>query len=194
MFWPILGHASLSAPLRAAEKGGPAKIGGDARRWHLASSHRAAGFLALAHLDEDKPVSAVASVVKLTPLRPCGRSAGGMWRLVWSRHFTTNIHCRKSLTEAFGTEFGPKSWDHFTVHFTPVHGSWLNQAEIEIGLFSRQCLGKRRIANLKTLRRQAGAWNRRINRAGTQINWQFDRQQVRRKFGYKNNSFKRSET
>jgi hypothetical protein len=31
------------------------------------------------------------------------------------------------------------------VHYTPRHGSWLNQAEIEIGLFSRQCLGKRRI-------------------------------------------------
>jgi len=35
-------------------------------------------------------------------------------------------------------------WDRFTVHYTPTHGSWLNQAEIEIGIFSRQCLGKRR--------------------------------------------------
>jgi hypothetical protein len=35
-------------------------------------------------------------------------------------------------------------WDRFTVHNTPTHGSWLNQAEIEIGMFSRQCLGKRR--------------------------------------------------
>jgi len=76
----------------------------------------------------------------------------------------------------------------------PKHGSWLNQAEIEISLFSRQCLGKRRIADLKTLRRQARAWNRRINRAGTKINWQFDRQEARRKFGYKKTSFKRSET
>ena len=32
-----------------------------------------------------------------------------------------------------------------TVHYTPKHGSWLNQAEIEIGIFSRRCLGKRRI-------------------------------------------------
>ena len=43
-------------------------------------------------------------------------------------------------------------WDRFTVHYTPTHGSWLNQAEIEIGLFSRQCLGTRRIPDLKTLR------------------------------------------
>ena len=38
-------------------------------------------------------------------------------------------------------------------HYTPKHGSWLNQAEIEIGLFSRQCLGKRRIPDLATLPR-----------------------------------------
>jgi len=36
-------------------------------------------------------------------------------------------------------------WDRFTVHYTPTHGSWLNQAEIEISLFARQCLGTRRI-------------------------------------------------
>ncbi|MBV8452001.1 MAG: IS630 family transposase [Deltaproteobacteria bacterium] len=53
-----------------------------------------------------------------------------------------NIHCRKSLTDGFGTEFGTALWDRFTVHFTPTHGSWLNQAEIEIGRFARQCLGK----------------------------------------------------
>ena len=66
-----------------------------------------------------------------------------------------NIHCRKSLTDAFGMEMGSEVWDRFTIHYTPTHGSWLNQAEIEIGLFSRQCLGKRRIPDLKTLRREA---------------------------------------
>ena len=45
-------------------------------------------------------------------------------------------------------------WDCFTVHYTPKHGSWLNQAEIEISLFVRQCLGIRRIPDLKTLRRK----------------------------------------
>ena len=33
-----------------------------------------------------------------------------------------NIHCRKSLTDAFGTEVGREIWDRFTVHFTPTHG------------------------------------------------------------------------
>jgi len=80
------------------------------------------------------------------------------------------------------------------VHYTPLHGSWLNQAELEISLFARQCLGRRRIPDLKTLRREARAWNRRINRARTRINWRFDRRAARRKFGYAKHFSKRSET
>lgn len=105
-----------------------------------------------------------------------------------------NIHRRKSLTDLFGAEFGSEIWNRFTVHYTPRHGSWLNQAEIEIGLFTRQCLGHRRIPDLKTLRRESRAWNRRVNRARTQIKWRFDRKTARRKFGYKRQSFKRSKT
>src|SRR5258708_3807406 len=105
-----------------------------------------------------------------------------------------NIHSLKSLTDLYGAEFGDEIWDRFTVHHTPIHGSWLNQAEIEIGMFSRQCLGRRRIPDLATLRRESRAWNRRMNRAGTKINWKFDRKAARRKFGYKKNSFKRSYT
>ena len=105
-----------------------------------------------------------------------------------------NIHCRKSLADVFGVEVGDEIWDRFTVHYTPTHGSWLNQAEIEIGIFSRQCLGTRRIPDLKTLRRESRAWNRRMNRDRVKINWRFDRRAARRKFGYKKNSFKRSKT
>ena len=43
-----------------------------------------------------------------------------------------NTHHRKSLTDAFGEEVGAEIWDRFTIHYTPIHGSWLNQAEIEI--------------------------------------------------------------
>jgi hypothetical protein len=103
-----------------------------------------------------------------------------------------NIHCRKSLTDAFGEEVGSQIWDSFTIHFTPNHGSWLNQAEIEIGLLGRQCLGKRRIPDLKTLQREVRAWKRRMNRDRIRINWQFDRRAARRKFGYKYQSFRRS--
>ena len=105
-----------------------------------------------------------------------------------------NIHSRKSLSDVFGDEMATEVWDRFTVHHTPTHGSWLNQAEIEIGIFSRQCLGKRRLPTLQILRREARAWNRRVNRDRVKINWKFDRKAARRKFGYKTNSFKRSKT
>jgi hypothetical protein len=104
-----------------------------------------------------------------------------------------NIHRRKALADVFGAEMATQVWDRFTVHYTPTHGSWLNQAEIEIGLFSRQCLGKRRIASLKNLKAEARAWNRRMNRDRVKIDWKFDRRAARRKFGYKCKHFKRSE-
>ena len=105
-----------------------------------------------------------------------------------------NIHRRKALSDAFGAEMATEVWDRFTVHYTPTHGSWLNQAEIEIGMFGRQCLGKRRIPSLKILRREARAWNRRVNRDRVKINCKFDRKTARRKFGYKRNPFKRPKT
>ena len=103
-----------------------------------------------------------------------------------------NIHHQKSLADVFGAEMAADVWDRFTVHYTPTHGSWLNQAEIEIGIFSRQCLGSRRIPDLKTLRQEA--WNRRMNRDRIKINWKFDRQAARRKVGYKRKLFMRSKT
>jgi transposase len=75
-----------------------------------------------------------------------------------------STHTSKSLRAFYGEQIGTEIWDRFTVHYTPKHGSWLNQvnqAEIEIGLFLRQCLGKRRIPDLKTLDQQVRAWNRR---------------------------------
>ncbi len=105
-----------------------------------------------------------------------------------------NIHRRKSLTDLLGKNLGDEVWSRFTIHYTPTHGSWLNQAEIEIGILSRQCLGIRRIPDLKTLTREVRAWNRHMNRSRTRINWRFDRKAARRKFGYKKNRFTRSKT
>jgi len=102
-------------------------------------------------------------------------------------------HTRKALVERFGAAVGGSLWDPFTVHYTPVHGSWLNQAELEIGLFSRQCLGKRRIGDIRFLRAEARAWNRRVNRKRVTIHWKFDRKKARKKFKYKYKT-KRSKT
>jgi hypothetical protein len=101
-----------------------------------------------------------------------------------------NIHCQKSLTDHFGVDRGKQLWNRFTVHYTPKHGSWLNQAEIEIGLFARQCLGKRRIPDLARLSLEARAWNRQINRRRTLINWRFSRQDARNAFHYQENLFR----
>jgi hypothetical protein len=95
-----------------------------------------------------------------------------------------NIHCRKTLTDYFGEQEGGYLWDRLTVHYTPTHGSWLNQAEIEISLFARQCLGRRRIPSLAVLERESWAWNRKINRDRVKINWQFTRKKARVKFRY----------
>jgi len=70
----------------------------------------------------------------------------------------------------------------------------LNQAEIEIGLFSRQCLGERRIPDLVTLRREAAAWNFRVNRERIKIDWRLDRKTARRKLGCKGPGIRRSES
>ena len=85
-----------------------------------------------------------------------------------------NIHSRKSLTDVYGAAMASEVWSRFTVHHTPTHGSWLNPAEIEMGIFSRQCLGNRRIRDLKTLRRETKAWNRRMNRDRVKIAWKFE--------------------
>lgn len=94
-------------------------------------------------------------------------------------------HTSKALRDRFGEEAGAELWGRFTVHYTPTHGSWLNQAELEIGLFSKQCLGKRRLGTIQFLRAEARAWNRRTNRKRLTINWRFDRKQARKKFKYK---------
>lgn len=94
-----------------------------------------------------------------------------------------NILRRKSLTGLLGEEVDGEAWNRFTIHYTPTHGSWLNRAEIKIGILSRQCLGTRRISNLMTLSKEVRVRNRRINRDHTEINWQFDRKAARRKFG-----------
>jgi hypothetical protein len=108
-----------------------------------------------------------------------------------------NIHGPKSLTDYFGKEKGEQLWNRITVHYTPIHGSWLNQAEIEISLFARQCLGTRRIPTLAILQTEAQAWNAKQNREQVKINWQFTRQRARLKFGYKRSKrhrFTRSKT
>jgi hypothetical protein len=86
-----------------------------------------------------------------------------------------NIHCRKPPPITSASSGGGYLWDRLTVHYTSTHGSWLNQAEIEISLFARQCLGKRRSPTLGLLQLEAHAWNRKVNRDKVKIDWRFSR-------------------
>ncbi len=63
-------------------------------------------------------------------------------------------------------------------HFTPLHASWLNMAEIELSALSRQCLN-RRIATVEELRAQIQAWTERRNEQQVKIHWQFTKEQAR---------------
>ncbi len=105
-----------------------------------------------------------------------------------------NTHREASLTKAFGWRTARRLWRRLTVHYTPKHGSWLNQAEIELSLVARQCLGTRRIPELALLKSETRAWKTRANRARTCIQWRFTRKDARTKFGYKHQLSKRSRT
>ena len=95
-----------------------------------------------------------------------------------------STHCEKSLLKNLGPKRGANLWRRFEVHYTPKHGSWLNQAETEISMFSRGCLGKDRIATRATLAKRAAAWTRRMNQERRKINWRFTRLKARAKFRY----------
>jgi hypothetical protein len=83
-----------------------------------------------------------------------------------------NTHSPASLYEAFEPAEAKRLADRFEFHYTPKHGSWLDMAEIELGIMGRQCLS-RRIDNVEELRREVKAWNVTRNAAGTKVNWQF---------------------
>ena len=70
------------------------------------------------------------------------------------------------------------------VHYTPKHGSWLNQAEIELSLYSRQCLGTRRIPDVAKLKQETKTWNGSANQKRTKINRGVTRKKARKMFKY----------
>jgi len=93
-------------------------------------------------------------------------------------------HGPKSLTDYYGIEEGQKIWNRFEVHYTPKHASWLNQAEIAIGMYSRQSLGDGRVTDYQTLKKITKYWNKATNQKRTIIQWKFNRIKAREKFGY----------
>lgn len=83
-----------------------------------------------------------------------------------------NTHHVSSLYEAFAPAEARRLIDKLEVVYTPKHGSWLNIAEIELGVLNRQCTGAR-IGEKSELIEKADAWERRRNSATKKIDWQF---------------------
>lgn len=81
-------------------------------------------------------------------------------------------HDTASLYAAFEPAEAQRLAQRIEIHHTPKHGSWLNMAEIEPSVLSRQCLN-RRIPNRGLLEREVGAWQIARNAAATRIDWHF---------------------
>lgn len=83
-----------------------------------------------------------------------------------------NTHSPACLYAAFDPETAFRIAQRIEWHYTPEHASWLNMAEIELSILSRQCL-HRRIGAHEMLERQAKAWEQIRNNSNAKIDWQF---------------------
>jgi hypothetical protein len=83
-----------------------------------------------------------------------------------------NTHAIASLYEAFAPEIALALAARLEIHYTPKHGSWLNMAETELSILSRQCLD-RRLDDRDLMAREIAIWQADCNAVIARINWQF---------------------
>ena len=83
-----------------------------------------------------------------------------------------NTHTIASLYEAFEPATARRLAEKLEIHYTPKHGSWLNMAEIELSVLSRQCMNDY-FENAEQLAKQISVWERKRNEEQTSIDWRF---------------------
>ena len=83
-----------------------------------------------------------------------------------------NTHSVSSLYEAFPPDEAFRIMRKLEIHHTPKHGSWLDIAEVELNVLTRQCLD-RRVATIEELQVELSAWEKERNNLGSKVNWQF---------------------
>ena len=83
-----------------------------------------------------------------------------------------NTHKAASLYKRYPPEEARRIIKKLEIHYTPKHGSWLDIAEIELNVMTRQCLS-RRIAEIGLLRKELSAWETERNTVAAKVNWQF---------------------
>jgi len=91
-----------------------------------------------------------------------------------------NTHFRKSFEDVLGNCAATQLLRRVRFHYTPKHASWLNMAEIEIGILSKQCLN-RRLSSVNVLTTEVAAWQDNRNAHECTIQWNFTRQDADRK-------------
>jgi len=89
-----------------------------------------------------------------------------------------NTHTGASLYKAFPPEEARRILDKLEIHYTPKHGSWLNMAEIELSVLSRQCLD-RRIPDQDALKREVATWQENRNASARPMKWRFTNEDAR---------------
>ncbi len=91
-----------------------------------------------------------------------------------------NTYTPASLYKAFEPEEARRLTEKLEIHYTPKHGSWLNMAEIELSVLSRQCLD-RRVPDFESLQGEVAAWQERRDAAagGKKIEWRFGTEDAR---------------
>jgi len=95
-----------------------------------------------------------------------------------------NTHFKSSLQETFDEQIAKQLLKRIVFHYTPYHASWLNMAEIEISILTRQCLN-RRIPTEQLLCQEVNKWQAHRNRQKAKINWTFTRKKARKVFKYR---------
>lgn len=91
-----------------------------------------------------------------------------------------NTHKPASLYKAFPPAEARRIIKRLEIHYTPKHGSWLDMAEIELNVMTRQCLS-RRIETINRLRRELSAWETERNQSKSKIKWHFQTGDAREK-------------
>ena len=89
-----------------------------------------------------------------------------------------NTHVTASLYKAFPPEEAHRLANRFEWHYTPKHGSWLDMAEIEIGIMCRQALAKP-LPDMDSFRKQVKSWTLQRNIECSKVNWQFTTKDAR---------------
>ena len=88
-----------------------------------------------------------------------------------------NTHNETAIHEMYGSEKAERILGKIEFHYSPPHASWLNVAEIEIGIMDAECT-RRRIPDKETLRREVMAWEKIRNKQKKKINWRFTKQKA----------------